>query len=88
MDGLTDASEFAHSTSPNDADTDGDGMSDGWEVAHGFDPLDPEVALDETLVYNLPVIVLLVAVVLSTTVLYTSRRRIQDAIQSQHSSRQ
>lgn len=28
-------------TDPNKADTDGDGMSDGWEVAHGHNPLDP-----------------------------------------------
>lgn len=28
-------------TDPNDPDTDGDGLSDGYEVARGFDPLDP-----------------------------------------------
>ena len=29
-----------YGTDPNDPDTDKDGMSDGWEVAHGLNPLD------------------------------------------------
>jgi hypothetical protein len=27
-------------TDPRNPDTDGDGLSDAWEIAHGFDPLD------------------------------------------------
>ncbi|MEI7851335.1 MAG: right-handed parallel beta-helix repeat-containing protein [Kiritimatiellales bacterium] len=39
-DGLPDAREqIVYKTNPNTADTDGDGYSDDWEVAHGMDPL-------------------------------------------------
>ena len=42
-DGLTDDDEIALGTDPNDADTDGDGLSDGEEVNDtGTDPLDPD----------------------------------------------
>lgn len=40
-DGLLNANEIAHGTSPSLADTDGDGWSDGVEVADGTNPLDP-----------------------------------------------
>lgn len=47
-DGLLDGEEInVYGTDPANDDTDGDGMPDGWEVAHGFDPLDPnDGALD------------------------------------------
>lgn len=37
-DGLLNLEEYFYGTNPLNADTDGDGMSDGWEVAHGLDP--------------------------------------------------
>lgn len=37
-DGLFNIEEYFYGTNPLNADTDGDGMSDGWEVAHGLDP--------------------------------------------------
>ena len=41
-DGLSDYDElFVYHTDPFNPDTDGDGFLDGDEVAHGFDPLDP-----------------------------------------------
>jgi hypothetical protein len=40
-DGLSDLLESTqYGTNPELADTDFDGMSDGWEVAHGLNPLD------------------------------------------------
>jgi hypothetical protein len=47
-DGLSDYEEISvYGLNPNNPDTDGDGLSDGWEIAHGFDPLDPsDVLLD------------------------------------------
>jgi len=39
QDGLTNLQEYQLGTSPINADTDWDGMSDGWEVAHGLNPL-------------------------------------------------
>lgn len=40
-DGLPDKlEEVQFGTDPLDPDTDNDGLSDGWEVAHGLDPLD------------------------------------------------
>lgn len=44
-DGLTDAYErLVSKTNPALWDTDGDGLSDGWEVAHGMNPLVDESA--------------------------------------------
>lgn len=43
-DGLSNSAEFLNGTSPNNADTDGDGMPDGWEVFNGLNPLDPDDA--------------------------------------------
>ncbi|UCF07230.1 MAG: VCBS repeat-containing protein, partial [Thermoplasmata archaeon] len=44
-DGLSFYDEVAtHGTDPLNPDTDGDGLDDGWEVANGFDPLDPRDA--------------------------------------------
>ena len=37
-DGLTNAQEYAHATSPYNPDTDGGGLMDGYEVARGSDP--------------------------------------------------
>ena len=40
-DGLPDVlEESQYGTLKDDPDTDNDGMSDGWEVAHGLNPLD------------------------------------------------
>lgn len=48
-DGLSDYEEiYLYGTDPLNPDTDGDGLSDGWEIAHGFDPLDPSDALRDT----------------------------------------
>jgi hypothetical protein len=40
MDGLDDVAELLRGTNPLAADSDGDGLSDAWEVAHLLDPLD------------------------------------------------
>ena len=49
-DGLPDTLEQTqYGTLINDPDTDGDGMSDGWEVAHGLNPLDNGESDDVTL---------------------------------------
>ena len=40
MDGLDDVEELLRGTNPLSTDSDGDGLSDGWEVAHLLDPLD------------------------------------------------
>jgi uncharacterized repeat protein (TIGR01451 family) len=40
-DGLSDVQEQLIGTDPSDADSDGDGLLDGFEVANGFDPLQP-----------------------------------------------
>lgn len=52
-DGVTDAAD-PNCSSPNDpteddADTDDDGLLDGWELANGFDPLDPDEDMNGTL---------------------------------------
>ena len=39
-DGLSNYAEFLNGTSPDNPDTDGDGMPDGWEVFNGLNPLD------------------------------------------------
>jgi len=63
-DGLRDGEEVnTYGTNPRRPDTDFDGLSDSWEVAHGYDPLDPADGAidtdgdgigngDETSVYN------------------------------------
>jgi hypothetical protein len=38
--GIYDPGEVWSETSPNNPDTDGDGLPDGWEVQHGLNPLD------------------------------------------------
>ena len=41
-DGLTDVQEtYLYGTNPANPDSDGDGRTDGWEIAHHQDPLDP-----------------------------------------------
>ncbi|MDR1949463.1 MAG: SUMF1/EgtB/PvdO family nonheme iron enzyme [Spirochaetaceae bacterium] len=40
-DGLTNREEYREKTNPKKSDTDGDGFKDGWEVAYGYNPLDP-----------------------------------------------
>ena len=52
-DGLSNVAEFNLGTDLLKADTDGDGLSDGWEVAHGYNPLDPADA--PTYLEGLPV---------------------------------
>jgi len=48
-DGLSDGDEVnVHSTDPTNPDTSGNGIPDGWLVEHGFDPLDPDVAHQDT----------------------------------------
>ncbi|TFG23687.1 MAG: zinc-ribbon domain-containing protein [Promethearchaeota archaeon] len=43
IDDLYDIDEILeYGTDPNNWDTDGDSYSDGWEVANGYDPLDPD----------------------------------------------
>ncbi len=37
-DGISNYDENIGGTDPDNSDTDGDGMSDGWEVAHGLNP--------------------------------------------------
>lgn len=37
---------YLYHTSPTDSDSDADGMSDGWEVAHGLNPLVNDASLD------------------------------------------
>lgn len=46
-DGLINLQEYLHKTDPTKLDTDGDGLSDGWEVAHGKNPLNPKDAEPE-----------------------------------------
>ena len=38
--GIYDPGEVWSETSPNNPDTDGDGLPDGWEVQHGLNPMD------------------------------------------------
>jgi alpha-tubulin suppressor-like RCC1 family protein len=45
-DGLPDWKEIELGTNPNNADTDGDGISDSWEVAHSLNPLLNDASLD------------------------------------------
>ncbi len=40
VDGITNLTEYIHSTSPIQRDTDEDGLPDGWEVLYELDPLD------------------------------------------------
>ena len=40
IESFTNLQEFLNNTSPNNNDTDDDGMWDGWEVYYGFNPLD------------------------------------------------
>lgn len=48
-DGLGDLVEVGiHGTDPANPDSDFDGLSDGFEVANGFDPLDPDDAARDT----------------------------------------
>jgi len=44
FDGLGSLAELNNSlqTDPLNPDTDGDSMKDGWEIAHGYDPTDPD----------------------------------------------
>ncbi len=46
LDALADADEALFGTDPDLFDTDGDGLGDGFEVAHGFDPLVPNIDAD------------------------------------------
>ena len=39
-DGMSNIDEYWYGTNPNNADTDGDGLTDGWEIAHDLDPND------------------------------------------------
>ena len=43
-DGLDDPTEATLATSPDQADTDEDGLPDGWEFQHGLDPLTPHLS--------------------------------------------
>ena len=40
LEGYTNLEEFLNNTSPDNNDTDDDGMWDGWEVYYGLNPLD------------------------------------------------
>ncbi|MCP4270048.1 MAG: hypothetical protein GY777_31485 [Candidatus Brocadiaceae bacterium] len=45
-DGVSNYAENIAGTDPDNSDSDGDGMSDGWEVAHGLNPLSNDAAGD------------------------------------------
>jgi hypothetical protein len=48
-DGLSNWAELnTYLTNPLEVDSDGDGLRDGWEVAHGFNPLTPDVNTTDT----------------------------------------
>ena len=47
-DGLADVEELRLGTSPRLFSTLGTGIADGWLARHGFDPLDPAAAYDDT----------------------------------------
>ena len=57
-------------TDPNDPDTDGDGKSDGFEVARGFDPLDPSAP-------QIPALPWLAGALLAAALLASARRRLE-----------
>ncbi len=53
---LINVDEYLHGTDPNDPDSDNDSIPDGFEVAHGYNATNPDVPLDELVVYNAPTI--------------------------------
>ena len=52
-----------------------DSIPDGWEVNNGFDPLNPQVPLNELLLYNLPLIlgIFILGVAMAGASIYLSR---------------
>ena len=46
-DGLSNLQEYQNFTNPTNSDTSGSGIPDGWLVAHGLNPLDPNVGAED-----------------------------------------
>ena len=46
-DGLSNLQEYQNFTNPTNSDTSGSGIPDGWLIAHGLNPLDPNVGAED-----------------------------------------
>lgn len=78
-DTLTNLQEYEIGTNPLLFDSDDDSYSDGWEVQNGFNPLNPVIPFDEALLYNRPLFILIVGVVvLSIVTLYILDLQIEE----------
>ncbi|TXT55330.1 MAG: hypothetical protein BAJATHORv1_40241 [Candidatus Thorarchaeota archaeon] len=61
-------------------DTDGDAAPDGWEASFGFDPLDYNVPIEEMLLFNFPIIVIGIGILISGIVILRVRRKDSEVI--------
>lgn len=74
---LSNLEEFLASTNPHNFDTDGDSISDGWEIANNFDPLNAEIPLTEFLLYNMPLIIIIIGIIFFAPIIYNLNRYLQ-----------
>lgn len=76
-DGLLDSYEIEIGTDIHQVDSDQDSIDDYWEVANGYDPLDPDVSIIEFVQYHLVTFILGISLTTVIVVLFLGRYRLR-----------